>query len=121
MRRCRPRLKPQLALVALLLLLVGADPARAELYTSAKSGNWFDSATWTNSVGGAGVPSDTDTVNIKGDCTVTVSNSATCANLVFSTGSSVGYVVFSGTAPALNVTTAWMLAIPLLTPPIRGF
>ena len=98
-------LKPQLALLALLLLFVGADQASAELYTSAKSGNWFDSATWTNSAGGAGVPSGSDTVNIKGDNTVTVSNSATCANLVFSTGSSVGYVVFSGPAPALNVTT----------------
>jgi len=84
-------LKPQLALLALLLLLVGADRASAASYFSGGSSIWTDTANWSTANTGAptgfGPPVAGDIASIRPG-TVTVDANAACTTLLVGFGSS---------------------------------
>ena len=84
-------LKPQLATLALLLLLVGADRASAASYFSVGSSIWTDTANWSTANTGAptgfGPPVAGDIASIRPG-TVTVDANAACTTLLVGFGSS---------------------------------
>ena len=111
-RRCFPLaggsdLKPQLALLALLLLLV--NTTQASVWTNTAGGAWEAAINWTN----GGVPNaigalaNFEKLNITADVAVTLASGKTVGTVLFGdtdTNSAAGWTV-SGSTLTLNNTT----------------
>ena len=109
--RCRLaggfHLKPLLALLALLLVLVGTYKASAATYYSVGSSVWSDVNNWGTGTGGQGAPQGPpgtlDTANTRPG-TVTVDADTACAAITVGSGS-------SATLQRLTFNGAWTLTV----------